>query len=288
MKKNLFILILFLFSIPDLMAEDNEWNLRGYKLYEYRIESICNTYKPEKMILSSISYTDYDSWQTQNQISDIIQGIQQSDGNDLQKAKIDYKNHINDVYKCGLLSSQSKAYKLVLEDLSRYSPELMSVIQPKIEHTIKRLELSWQNLSCVYDDSKDNLHKKRVLQQATYELCKYNSYLEYLKSRNQYIQNLAEINQANNQSFSGSSLAIAQISALSQAKQNAIQNEINRVYKIFPIAFQAYSEYENNFAMHVLLELIRDDFYTYRVSLHKTINPINQLVYKISNAMKLK
>lgn len=101
---------------------------------------------------------------------------------------------------------------------------------------------------------------------------------DYEKEMKQHIVNSA----------TGSAIAISEISKLSKQKQNAIQDEIERVYKIFPIAFQAYSEFENNFTIHVLLELLKDDFYTYRKNLHKVINPINQVVYKISNAMKLK
>ncbi len=69
-------------------------------------------------------------------------------------------------------------------------------------------------------------------------------------------------------------------------KKNQIQKEMDDAFKIFPIAFKAYSEYENNITIHIYLELLREDYNLLREWLHKSINPINQVVYKISNAMK--
>ncbi|MDP2396643.1 MAG: hypothetical protein Q8S84_04390 [bacterium] len=52
------------------------------------------------------------------------------------------------------------------------------------------------------------------------------------------------------------------------------------------MAFHALTEYENNISIHFLLELIKDDYIILREKLHEVINPINQVVYKISNAMR--
>ncbi len=53
------------------------------------------------------------------------------------------------------------------------------------------------------------------------------------------------------------------------------------------MAFNAYKQYEDNFSTHVLLELIQDDYKLVRDNIHWALNPINQVIYKISNAMKL-
>ena len=65
-----------------------------------------------------------------------------------------------------------------------------------------------------------------------------------------------------------------------------IDAEIENTYRTFPIAYQAYNDYENNIWSHVYLELLKEDYKTFRLGLHKTLNPINQVVYKISNAMR--
>ncbi len=74
--------------------------------------------------------------------------------------------------------------------------------------------------------------------------------------------------------------------ALEKQKKTEIDQEIAHTYKIFPIAFDMYNQYENNITIHLLLELIKQDYVVYRQKLHKTLNPINQVVYKIANAMK--
>jgi hypothetical protein len=79
---------------------------------------------------------------------------------------------------------------------------------------------------------------------------------------------------------------ITMIANLEKQKKSDIKEEIEKAYKLHPIAFQAYSEYENNLPIHDLLTLLRNDFIEYRIDLHNNLNPISQLVYKISNAMK--
>jgi len=53
------------------------------------------------------------------------------------------------------------------------------------------------------------------------------------------------------------------------------------------MAFNTYIDYENNYPIHILLELIKEDFIVLRRKLHEAISPINQVVYKISNAMSI-
>jgi hypothetical protein len=51
------------------------------------------------------------------------------------------------------------------------------------------------------------------------------------------------------------------------------------------MAFETYVDYENNYPVHILLEVIKEDFKILRRKFHETISPLNQVVYKISNAM---
>ena len=67
--------------------------------------------------------------------------------------------------------------------------------------------------------------------------------------------------------------------------QSDITAEIEHSYELFPIAFHAYSEYENNYPIHALLQIIREDFMVLRDKLYDAVNPINQVWYKIMNAM---
>jgi len=125
---------------------------------------------------------------------------------------------------------------------------------------------------------KESIMKLKILQQTTYETCKYVNYLEYLKERNDKIENVLDEDK--------DTYTINEIYVAESRKNNEIDEEIDHAYKVFPIAYHAYSEYENNLPIHLLLELLREDFIILREKLHAVLNPINQVVYKISNAMR--
>jgi hypothetical protein len=61
--------------------------------------------------------------------------------------------------------------------------------------------------------------------------------------------------------------------------------EIKHTKRVYEVAFQTYSNYENNLIVHILLEMIENDFMQLRNKLYAAISPINQVVYKIINAM---
>jgi hypothetical protein len=52
---------------------------------------------------------------------------------------------------------------------------------------------------------------------------------------------------------------------------NEIDNEISRIFKVFPLAYYAYSEYEDNYVLHLLLTLIKQDYVTAREQLAKVL-----------------
>jgi hypothetical protein len=86
-------------------------------------------------------------------------------------------------------------------------------------------------------------------------MCKYTSYLEYIKSYYEETDTISSTSfQEENTLFTVTPREIS--NEINQTK-NAIANEISHTYKVFPIAFHAYSEYENNFPIHFLLEVIQ-------------------------------
>jgi len=125
------------------------------------------------------------------------------------------------------------------------------------------------------------------LYETTYQACKHINYLEYLKSyyerfENSYAENYEK--QEGNNNFSGK-INPRDIENDLNTRKNAVGKEIAHTYEVFPIAYQAYSEYENNFPIHYLLEIIRADFLLLRQTLKESIMPIAQLGLKIINAM---
>lgn len=286
------ILIFFIFWIVDTtFAEDNKDP--AFKLYENRVETlICWEYKPkaetEALLTKEIKYLNpYKKWETATWVSDL------SNDNFIDKAKTTYKETMNNMYKCALLKIQIKELwnikKLINVDKTW---ELGKSISQKIDGKITKLKTIannwWQawSWSCIVTKEDKEFSKKEVLQNVTYETCKYVSYLDFLRSYYTNTQNLTY--QQASENIKNDEILFPTINWLTKefnSLQTDIDNEEKHVVTTFPIAFQSYNEYSYNYPLHVLLELIKEDLMIFRDKLHAAINPINQVVYKISNAM---
>jgi hypothetical protein len=64
-----------------------------------------------------------------------------------------------------------------------------------------------------------------------------------------------------------------------------INAQIDHSYLVFQRAYEEYAYYESNYTMHILLQLLKDEYIVVREKLHNVLTPINQVVYKIKNAM---
>jgi len=315
-KKIPLLIFLFLFSVIQIHAAEEEKKATWYKLYEKRVKNVCEPYKPDKVFFRSVNYQEIDKWDW------------------FEKAKKLYKENMNNIYKCAIIQSQIDGLERVRNILIKNNIALQKRIEKKLENKKKKLELISNTIGkkrdiieddiekiendineietqeekneknidkseeviedtlesldkgweCINQGEDGKIGKKNVLKHATYELCKYHSYLEYLREYNSDISKLVDENWEKKEE--AQSYNISYIAQLEVEKKNLIGREIARSYDIFPIAFDAYSQYETNLSLHLLLELIKEDYITLRRKLHDTINPINQVVYKIANAMK--
>jgi hypothetical protein len=185
---------------------------------------------------------------------------------------------MNDIYKCAILWIQKKSLLLIKEELININPNLLDNLWTKIDQKINLIRLSLSKFKCIDSNEKTSIQKLNVLNQVTYETCKYINYLEYLKEKNQIIKSLIKEDK--------DQYSLNELFQAEKIQNSSLDEEINHAYKVFPIAFHAYSEYENNIIIHFLLELLKEDYLIIREKLHKVLNPINQVVYKISNAMR--
>ncbi|MCD5385343.1 hypothetical protein LRZ95_01605 [Candidatus Gracilibacteria bacterium] len=262
------ILIITVSSILSfsVIAEDNTSTYSsktGYELYKQRVQNICKDYDYNPKIADNLD--DYKEIKQKNKYS----------FNDIKKT---HTNNMNNIYKCGLITTQKKSYQLIKDELLKKGSELSQKISGKIDNQITKLDKISQSFKCTKTDDKNSIQKLILLKQATYQTCKYISYLEYLKEYNKNIKNNLDPKKGH---YTPLELVQTEKQKLAQ-----LDNEIQHVYKVFPLAFQAYTQYENNITAHILLKLLKEDYIAYREMLHKTLNPINQVVYKISNAMK--
>lgn len=279
MKKILcFILISCFFSLSSV------WNVfsqgdtcgeqSGFNRYNCRIENICENYKSEKPAYNTEDYEEADG-QTPE-----FHG-QQSFTPALDNAKALYRENMGNIYKCAIIQAQKNSLEFLKKQLSaEESGQLDDTIGGQIDLRVSRLDLSANRIGCALTNKDQIFNKLNVLKETTYEACRYVNYLEYLKSYYASTEN-----QLNTTERASDSLVNSALPQMVDNAQNAIASEIAHTYKVFPIAFQAYSEYENNFPIHFLLEIIRWDFLLLRQGLYETLMPVAQLGLKVINAM---
>jgi len=281
MKKHIIILLVLYFSInvsywnSTETLSDKKW----YDLYQERVSVFCSEYKINDNSSEMIYLIDKD-----NQFIELEKWLFQT-WNDLILAKNQYRKNMDDIYWCATNIVYYRSLKLVKEELITKNPKLNWRLQNKLTYKINELErkISENSNKCKITWEKNNsIIKKSVLKQTTYEYCKYNFYLEYLKEFN---QNLSAVNEWIPTTPENSEW-INQLIKKVADKKKEIEKEIEETNKTFPIAFKAYSEYENNITVHILLEILKEDYILLREWIHKTLNPINQVSYKISNAMR--
>lgn len=287
-KKIIFIFFLILiFTYQRSFAVDECETKKWYELYECRSTNICEPYKTNKVVYNTKKFKE--AWEYENDNSSIWDFliIWESDKKVIKKAIWNYKENMNNIYKCALINTQINSINLVKEELLNLDKvwDLKKIIEPKIESMISKLQMTFKSTKCSNIDEWV-YNKINILNQTTYETCKYNFYMEYLKD---YYSDINHVLWTDLEESEQKDIYVAKdVAWYQESIINSLNAEIQQAYKVFPIAFNAYSEYENNYLMHFLLTIIREDFIVFRDKLYKVLNPINQVVYKISNAMNIK
>jgi len=256
------IFILIFFSINTSFAvkescKDKNW----YPLYLCRVKTLCEKYYWDNTNNNKLDKTKIYKEKTS-----------------LENIKKIYRENQNNIYKCWILKVQEKSL-LTISDLLKKDTSwtLKDKIGKKIEQRLKDIRQKIWEIKC------KNKKTTPILKQSIYELCNYNSYLEYLKKYDSDIKNILFSKKTDkNKKYS-----ITNVSNIMTNIQNNINSEITHSYKIFPLAYRAYSQYEKNYIIHELLQLIREDYIVLRNKLYSTLNPISQFIYKLANAMKM-
>lgn len=289
MKKIITTFIIFWFlmqPLSTLWEEDSSYSLKQkYELYKQRVENYCKVYKYNNKHSETIYTIDESKYYKNLEENSNTTPEEKWSSSffplwDIQNAKESYRKNLDWIYSCAILASNSRAIKIVKDKLIKHNSKLNSSIKRKLEAQLKKIQQKIKNMKwCKADSDKNsNLIKESILKQVTYETCKHRFYLEYLRERSEEVNNLIPKDTED--------VAIKKVIEQRDDRLYAIDKEIYDINKAFPIAFQAYSDYENNAWIHILLQLLREDFNIFRDSLHQTLTPINQLPYKTTNAMK--
>lgn len=284
----LLILITGFYNLPLFWAE---WNEEAFKLYTERVTDIClKKYKSDTTIYENATYKRAEEYKVENTSPETWE-VTYTNASKLSLAAFDsakeiFNTTISNMYKCSILWVQTKQLEIVKELIWRDKTwYIKNEIGPKIESRISKNEMSIQSLKC-NDSPKQKWRdiKTDVLKETTYETCKYVMYIEYLKTYYNNTENILNIDKKSDDVSQKFPIEyIAQTIASANAR---FTEEKERVMELQPMVFSAYVEYENNYLTHLYLELIKTDFSIIRSRWNAAISPINQVVYKISNAMK--
>jgi len=289
--KLIYILILFLIW-NKLYSDDNNYS-NEYKSYISNVKTICNNalyYKdPEtnietQAVIISKEYLEADTYFSIEFLNKNDLDFPKDDYTNipLEAVKAQYRYNQNNIYNCWILQSQINSFKIVKELLKLdKSWTLKDTIEKKINSVIKKRNEELKDRKCILWKSLW-LFKKKILNQTSYEYCKYNFYLEYL---NEYYKNNISTNIWNSDWSKNNKTTINSINHKINSLSYMIQEEINHTDKMYDFAYNTYIQYENYLQIHILLELLKEDFIIFKTKLRWSLNPINQVVYKIINAM---
>lgn len=244
---------------------------------------MCEIYKPEKFVYNSKDFSVADE-------VDPKYYNQNSNQGGLEQARDIYKENMGNIYKCAIIQSQKNAYKNIKEFIGmENSGNITEALGTQIDSKTRRLDVTAASLGCTLSDDKSVYNKLNILNETSYQACKYINYLEYLREYYEKTGNSFSPQEqdrlSNNENSYSPSYTAQEIANSMKKQQNAVAEEISHTYKVFPLAFEAYSEYEDNFPIHFLLQMILADYIALRDALHSNLNPIAQFGLKIINAM---
>ena len=273
MKKiiSILLVIIFLSTNIKVFAENSDI----YSEYINNVKTNCQKYKPKEYIYKYSDFPDFINKYPK------VENLKNNWFTTLKNIENSYKQIQNNIYKCWLIDTQIKNIELSLKYLKNLDKTwLLQPIKQKLSQK-KELLQRFSQRSC--NIKKENLSTKKIkiLNQSTFELCKYSYYLDYLEKYYKNLNNLVDSKSKNqNIDFSNNDIAQKQVNT-----KKEIYNQKKKAYKILPIVFNSFSEYNTYYPLHLNLLILKDLLIIYRDLLYQTLSPINQVVYKIINAM---
>lgn len=195
-----------------------------------------------------------------------------------------YKTNMANIYECAISQIKIQEIDIVINKIL-VEAKTTSAIIPKLERQKNALtrEVNKKcNLNVNWIDPEDKYSKNDLLKETTYEMCKYISHLSYLEwvySKTPILEDILPKDDPRSDSYK-----LTDLYAVSEM-QKKVNEEINHTLDVYETAFKSYADYENNYQVHIYLELIKSDLHVYRTALHDVMVPLNQLPSKIIWAM---
>lgn len=303
MKLITLIILIVLLTKNTLYATNaDDISLTPYEEYEFDIEFECSQYLDKNKIF--IKKTE-----EYKEVEKVFWVVLKPDSV-IDAANALYSDNMNWIYRCAVINTQIVAIQNLKKNIVNKFDKTWDIkkkLVNKMDQKIQELEekktfkiVTWFDESgnpkyeskplCTSAKTKDTYHKKYVLKNTTYETCKYLYYLDYLKAYYEDINNLWLFDEDTTEDLETLKAKWANVITPWIQKDiinEKIDNSRKHAKEVFTMSFVSYTEYENNFPIHLLLQILREDFIVFRQKLHEVLNPINQVVYKIVNCQNL-
>jgi len=213
-------------------------------------------------------------------------------GSQIEKASLLYKERMNSIYACAVLNAKYKIHKRMLVT---YKPEGTNIVR-NLQQATQKIDALMKQKKCINISSSEGEGselsvKRSLIRSSTIEYCNYRHYLNYVdyNVKNSLSRVIEAEEKSRNKPASASgvldrfpnseSVATALVDINSRAT-----TEIAQTQRVFDDAFDAYREFEQNYASHILMILIEDRYLVIREYVRDSMNPIGQVIYKALNA----
>jgi hypothetical protein len=215
-------------------------------------------------------------------------------GTSLEQAGIVYRERMNTIYACAVLNTKLRIHKKLMK---QFTPSGSNIIN-RLETTSRQISSRLRDAGCrdLSDSGKEGAElslKRSLIRDTTLEYCNYRHYLSYTDYN--VTNRIGDVIRAETaakkwptQPQTGSaSLLLPLTDNIAQELSNFAARstaEIALTRGVFTEAFEAFREFDRNYASHVLMILIEDRYRVIREYLRDTMNPIGQVIYQASNA----
>lgn len=212
----------------------------------------------------------------------------------IEKAGLLYRERMNSIYTCAILNSK---YKIHTKLAKQFKPEGTNIVRD-LEKATSQIRAQMQQNKCrdvSKEEKSDNIElstKRSLIRQSTIEYCNYRHYLSYVdynvKNRLSDVIKTEEKLRAKKPAVDqGGADRLPNTEAVAAQMGDVVSRtakEIAHTQQVYDDAFDAYREFEQTYASHILMVLIEDRYLVIREYLRDTMNPIGQVIYKASNA----
>lgn len=198
-------------------------------------------------------------------------------------AQTQYRNAMNQVFSCAILSSREKMLVNLTENLKSKTTNKESEITRKLEKEIKRIGRTKSTIKCQPSgNATDSKMYEKLINSSTLQYCHYRNYIEYLESN--IWENIDDIRKLESRSNVSESTTMISVANSIQAKQRSLSGAINKAERSIDRAIESYKEMERTYSVHILLVILYDDYVRLRDNLWSYFDIVSQTFEKANNA----